>query len=75
MLSIAFLLGARHLWEVVENKPESSPVVSLDKALNETPDFYEKDRWPRHLENGNFKTSANIPFKHSDTIHFLVNGG
>ena len=31
------LLGARHLWEVVENKPASSLVVSLGKALNGTP--------------------------------------
>ena len=33
----SFLLGARHLWEVVENKPASSLVVSLGKALNGTP--------------------------------------
>ena len=37
MVSIAFLVGARHLWEVVENKPASSLVVSLGKALNGTP--------------------------------------
>ena len=37
MVSIAFLLGARHLWEVVENKPASSFVVSLGKALIGTP--------------------------------------
>ena len=37
MVSIASLLGARHLWEVVENKPASSLVVSLGKALNGTP--------------------------------------
>ena len=36
MVSIASLLGARHLWEVMENKPASSLVVSLGKALNET---------------------------------------
>ena len=29
MVSIASLLGARHLWEVVENKPASSLDVSL----------------------------------------------
>ena len=28
MVSIASLLGARHLWEVVENKPTRSLVVS-----------------------------------------------
>ena len=37
MVSIASLLGARHLVEVVENKPASSLVVSLGKALNGTP--------------------------------------
>ena len=37
MVSIASLLGARHLWEVVENKPASSLVVSLGKALNGMP--------------------------------------
>ena len=37
MVSIASLLGARHLLEVVENKPASSLVVSLGKALNGTP--------------------------------------
>ena len=37
MVSIASLLGARHLWEVVENKRASSLVVSLGKALNGMP--------------------------------------
>ena len=37
MVSIASLFGARHLWEVVENKPASSLVVSLGKALNGIP--------------------------------------
>ena len=36
MVSTASLLGARHLGEVVENKPTSSLVVSLGKALNAT---------------------------------------
>ena len=40
MLSMASLLGARHLWEVMENKPASSLVVSLGKALNGTPHLY-----------------------------------
>ena len=39
MVSIASLLGARDLGEVVENKPGSSLVVSLSKALNGTPIF------------------------------------
>ena len=33
MASAASLLGARHLGKVVENKPASSLVVSLGKAL------------------------------------------
>ena len=44
MVSIAFLLGAQHFWEVVENKPTSSLVVSLGKALNGTPHLYVEDR-------------------------------
>ena len=37
LISTASLLGARHLSKVVENKPASSLVVSLDKALNGMP--------------------------------------
>ena len=37
MVSTASLLGARHFGGVVENKPASSLVVTLDKALNGTP--------------------------------------
>ena len=37
MVFTASLLGTRHLGEVVENKPESSLVVFLGKALNGTP--------------------------------------
>ena len=44
MVSTASLLGARHLWKVVENKPASSLVVSLGKALNGTPHLYVDDR-------------------------------
>ena len=36
MVSIVCLLGAWHLGEVVENKPASSLVVPLGKALNGT---------------------------------------
>ena len=63
MVFIASLLGARHLREVVENKPASSLVVSLVKALNETPHLLVEDRWPRHLENGNSQANVNIPSK------------
>ena len=37
MVSISSVLDARHLRDVVENEPASSLVVSLGKALNETP--------------------------------------
>ena len=59
----SFLLGARHLRDVVENKPASSLVVSLGKALNGTPHLYVEDRWPRQLGNSNSQASANIPSK------------
>ena len=36
MVSTASLLGVWHLWKVVENKPVSSLVVFLSKALNRT---------------------------------------
>ena len=63
MVSIASLLGTRRLGEVLGNKPESSLVVSLGKALNETSHLYMKDRWPRRLGNGNSQASADVPFK------------
>ena len=44
MVSTASLLGARHLWDVVENKPASLLVVSLGKALNGMPHLYVEDR-------------------------------
>ena len=46
MLFTTSLLGARHLGEVLENKPASSLVVSLGKVLNEMPPLYVKDKWP-----------------------------
>ena len=55
-------LGARHLGEIVENKPASSLAVSLGKALNGTPpSFYVEDRWPRHFGNGNSQASVDVP--------------
>ena len=59
----SFLLGARHLRKVVENKPASSLVVSLGKALNGTPHLYVEDRWPINLEKGNSQASADFPSK------------
>ena len=47
MVFTASLLGARHLREVVENKPASSLAVSLGKAhLTGRSHLYVKDRWP-----------------------------
>ena len=63
MVSIASLLGVRHLWEVVENKPTRSLVVSSGRALNETPHLYVEKRWPRHFGNSNSQASAAIPSK------------
>ena len=60
MVSTAYLLGAQHLWEIVESKPASSLVVSLGKALNGTAHFYVEDRCPRHLEKSNSQASADI---------------
>ena len=47
----------------MENKPASSLVGSLGKALNWTLYRYVKDKWPTHLGNGNFQASANVQFK------------
>ena len=44
MVSIASLLGAWHLWEVVENKLASSLLMSLGKAFNGMPHLYVEDR-------------------------------
>ena len=63
IVPIASLLGARHLWEVVKNKPASSLVVSLGKALNGMPHLYVEDKWPRHLGNSYSQASADIPSK------------
>ena len=64
MLSIASLLGARHLWEVVENKPASSLVVSLGKALTRRPTFMWKAGDP---EIATPKRVRAYRPKHSDT--------
>ena len=63
MVSATSLLGARHLGEIVENKPASSLVVSLGKALNGKPHLYVEDRWPINLEKGNSQASADFPSK------------
>ena len=72
MVSIASLLDARHLGEIVENKPASSLVVSLGKALNGTPHLMWKTG---DLEMATPKRVRTYRPKHSDRIRFLVNGG
>ena len=64
MVSIASLLGARHLWEVVENKPASSLVVSLGKAFTGRPTFMWKTGDP---EMATLKRVRTYRPKHSDT--------
>ena len=76
MVSSASLLRARHLGEVVENKPACSLVVSLGKALNGTPPLF---MWKT---GGSDTSEMATPMrvrtsrpKYSDAIRFLVNGG
>ena len=57
MVFTASLLCARHLEEVVQNKP-ASLLVSLGKGR---PHFYVAERWPRHLENGHSQASVDVP--------------
>ena len=74
MVSTASVHSARHLGNVVENKPASSLVVPFGKALNGTP--------PPLCERGGEDTSEmatqkRVRISHpkdSDTICFLVNG-
>ena len=76
MVSIASLLGARHLWEVVENKPASSLVVSLGKALNGMPPPLCGRQVAHKPRKKQLPSECGLPVqKYSDTIRFLVNGG
>ena len=59
----SFLLGARHLREVVENKPASSLAVLLGKALTGKPHLYVEDRWPRLFRNSSSQAITDIPSK------------
>ena len=61
--------------DVVENKPASSLVVFLGKALNGTPHLYVEDRWPITSKKATPKRVRTFCPKYSDTIRFLVNGG
>ena len=76
MVSTASLLGTRHLWEVAENKPASSRVVSLGKALNGVPSpFIWKTGGSDISEMATPKRVRTSCPKYNDTICFLVNGG
>ena len=76
MVSIASLLGARHLGEVVENKPASSLVVSLGKALNGMPPpLCGRQVAHKTSKKATPKRVRTSRPKYSDTIRFLVNGG
>ena len=60
MVSIASLLGARHLADVMVNKPASSLVLSL-KGTQQDPHFYVEDRWSRLLGDSNSQVRVDIP--------------
>ena len=70
-----FRAGARHLWEVVENKPASTLIVSLGKVLDRTPAFMWKTGIPDTTETATPKRVRRSRPKYSNTICFLVNGG
>ena len=63
MVSIASLLGARHLEEVVDNKPASSLVVFLGKHLTGRPTFIWKTGDPEMATPKRVRTYRP---KHSD---------
>ena len=75
MVSIAFLLDARHLWEVVENKPASRLLCPWARHLKGLPTFMWKTGDPDTSEIATPKRVRTYRPKHSDTIRFLVNGG
>ena len=75
MVSTAFLLGMRHIWEVVENKLASLLVVSLVKALNGMSCLYVEDMHPDTTKMATPKQMWTSCPKYSNTIRFLMNGG
>ena len=74
MVYTASLLGAWHLADAVENKPASSLVVSLGKALNGIA-FMWKTGGQDISEMATPKRVPTSRPKYSDTIRFLMNGG
>ena len=73
--SIASLLDARHLWEVVKNKPASSLLCPRARHFTGCPTFMWKIGGPDTSEIVTPKRVRTYRPKHSDTIRFLVNGG
>ena len=63
MVSIASLLGTRHLEDVMENKPASSLVVSLGKALNGTPPSFCGRQVAQTPRKWQLFANADVPFK------------
>ena len=59
----SFLLGARHLKEVVENKPASSLVVSVSEALNGMPPPLCGRQVARRIANDNSQASPEVQSK------------
>ena len=64
MVSMASLLGARHLWEVVKNKPASSLLCPWARHLTRRPTFMWKTGDP---EMATPKRVRTFRPKHSDT--------
>ena len=60
MVSAASLLDARHLEKVVDNKPASSLVVSLGKALNVTPPPLCGKQVAQTLKNGISQATVDV---------------
>ena len=75
MVSTASLLDAWHLRDVVENKLESSFVVSLDKVINRKPSPLCERQVAQTSEMTSLKLVQTSCAKDSNTICFLVNGG
>ena len=69
------LLDVWHLGQIVENKPASSLVVSLGKALNRKSHLYVEEGGPDTSEMGTSKQVQISHPKYSDTICFLMNEG
>ena len=74
MVTVAFLLGARNLRDVAENKSASSLVVSLG-SKRDAPTFMWKTGGPDASEIATPKRGRTSHLKDSNTIRFFLNGG